>query len=111
MTATLLMDRTTLREQLESQIDKAEHILEPGVDGQVLLRGYESWDRRNRVLLENSFSKGSFLEATPLNDYLDFTGLVHGLIIPSQEERSSSFSDELRSDIGVKRGRLQDLVG
>ena len=108
MNVRLLISASQLRNRLDEAITQGSNLLEGGgqEDLAVLSAGYQTWDRRNQLILDSSFDVKGFFTSGPKTDYLDFRGLKYGVGLDMAE---SVTVDGVREDISTKMRRLSEL--
>ena len=107
MAATMRLPEAQVRTQIEEAVASAAKIESDGQDIAVVLSAYETWDKRNEILLERAFEKHGFLDTSPKDDYSSAIGLTYGF--------GPAFADDvtaegLVSDVRVKVGRLKQIL-
>lgn len=110
MNVRLLISASQLRNKLDEAIAQGTNLIESGGqdDLAVLTAGYQTWDRRNQLILDSSFDVKGFFTSGPKTDYLDFRGLNYGFGLESSE---SVTAEGVRGDISTKMQRLNELKG
>ncbi|NSX36521.1 nucleotide-binding protein [Pseudarthrobacter oxydans] len=105
MNVRLMVSPAQLRQKLNEAMTQGSNLLATDArdDLTVLSAGYQTWDKRNQLILEGSFETKSFFQAGPKADYLDFRGLSYGFGLDHVEGVST---EGLRSDIEKKIQRL-----
>ncbi|MFF2317750.1 TIR domain-containing protein [Arthrobacter sp. NPDC058097] len=105
MNARLMVSPPQLRQKLNEAMTQGSNLLATDArdDLTVLSAGYQTWDKRNQLILEGSFENKSFFQSGPKADYLDFRGLSYGFGLDHVEEVSP---EGLRNDIEKKIQRL-----
>jgi predicted nucleotide-binding protein len=108
MNVRLLVSASQLRNKLDEAITQGKNLMEN--DGRedlaVLSAGYQTWDRRNQLILDSSFDVKGFFTSGPKTDYLDFRGLNYAFGLDSSE---SITVEGIRGDVSTKMGRLSEL--
>lgn len=77
-----------------------------GEDVSILAAGYQTWDKRNQLILEAGFETKSFFTTGPKSDYADFRGLIYAMGLDAAETVTT---DGLRNDIARKIQRLRGI--
>lgn len=108
MNVRLLIPASQLRHKLDEALAHGKNLLEDHgqEDLAVLSAGYQTWDRRNQLILGSSFDVKGFFTSGPKNDYLDFRGLSYAFGLDSAESVSI---EGVRKDISIKMQRLSEL--
>jgi len=96
----------TLRAQLEQAIAAASDLQSPDGDVTVFSSAYQTWDKRNEIMLEQSFSADGWLDSTPKSDYANAFGLQYPLGVELADEVTV---EGLASDLASKVDRLQRI--
>lgn len=96
----------TIRVQLEQAIAVASDIQAPDGDVKVFSSAYQTWDKRNEIMLEQAFSADGWLDSTPKSEYANAFGLQYPLGIEFADEVTA---DGLASDLASKVDRLQRI--
>lgn len=108
MNVRLLISASQLRNKLDEAIAQGTNLIEKDGhdDLSVLTAGYQTWDRRNQLILESSFAVKGFLTSGPKTSYMDFRGLNYPFGVDSAV--SVTF-EGVREDISIKMQRLSEL--
>ncbi|PRB76641.1 hypothetical protein CQ012_06410 [Arthrobacter sp. MYb214] len=108
MNVRLQISASQLGTRLDEAIAQGKNLIESSGqdDIDVLSAGYQTWDRRNQLLLDASFHTKGFFTSGPKNDYLDFRGLNYAFGL---EVAESVTVDGVREDILTKLNRLNEL--
>lgn len=96
----------TLRVQLEQAIAAASDIRAPDGDVKVFSSAYQTWDKRNEIMLEQAFTADGWLDSTPKSEYANAFGLQYPLGIEFADEVTT---DGLAADLASKLDRLQRI--
>lgn len=105
MNARLLVSPSQIQQKLNEAMTQGSNLLATDArdDLTVLSAGYQTWDKRNQLILEGSFETKSFFQSGPKAEYLDFRGLTYGFGLDHVDDVST---EGLRSDIEKKIQRL-----
>lgn len=95
-----------LRIQLEQAIAAASDIQAPDGDVKVFSSAYQTWDKRNEIMLEQAFTADGWLDSTPKSEYVNAFGLQYPLGIEFADEVTT---DGLAADLASKLDRLQRI--
>lgn len=108
MNIQLSVSREQMRRKLNEAVAQGSNLLnvEPHEDLAILAAGYETWDKRNQLILEASFETKSFFTSGPKTDYVDFRGLAYPFGL---DHVDAVTVDGLRNDIEKKVLRLQSI--
>ena len=106
MATHLRVPADTLRAQLEQAIAAATDIQAPDSDVKVFSSAYQTWDKRNEIMLEQAFKADGWLDSTPKNEYANALGLQYPLGIEFADEVTA---EGLASDLNSKVERLQRI--
>lgn len=108
MTIVRRLPESQIRKQVEEAID-AGQALRGGTRDLALVRtAFETWDKRNGILLDRAFEKSGWLDSTPKDEYLSGFGLTYPL---GPEVADDVTVEGLLVDLDVKVERLQRLLG
>jgi hypothetical protein len=69
---------------------------------------FETWDKRNEIVLERAFEKTGWLDLTPKDEYASALGLTYPL---GTEGAENVTIDGLLTEVDAKMARLQRLLG
>lgn len=107
MSVSLKIDSALLTEKISEAIRRGEGLIaEPG-NLEVLKPAYQTWDKRNQIMLQGAFDAPGFLTASPANDYTSAFGLKY----PLGPDLAESVSvDGLLLDVQAKIQRLRSLL-
>lgn len=105
MNARLMVSPSQIRQKLAEAMTQGSNLLATDArdDLTVLSAGYQTWDKRNQLILEGGFETKSFFQSGPKAEYLDFRGLTYGFGLEHVEDVSI---EGLRRDIEKKIQRL-----
>lgn len=105
MNVQLSVSPEQMRRKLDEAIAQGANLLnvDPREDLTILSAGYETWDKRNQLILEASFETKSFFTSGPKTDYVDFRGLSYPFGLDHVEAVTV---EGLRNDIEKKVQRL-----
>jgi predicted nucleotide-binding protein len=95
-------------QHLDEALDQGTNLLtdSKGIDMDVLSAAYQSWDKRNQIVLESSFTTEGFLAIGPQDDYNNALGLTY----PMGPEYSADVTYEgLIDDVKKKMERLKEI--
>lgn len=96
----------TIRLQLEQAIAAASDIQAPDGDVKVFSSAYQTWDKRNEIMLEQAFTADGWLDTTPKNEYANAFGLEYPLGIEFADEVTT---EGLTADLASKLDRLRRI--
>lgn len=99
-----------VRQMVEEAVDSATALLDrhAAADTEILVAAYESWDKRNQILLDRAFRTTGFLASGPKNDYLFALGLEYPFGIAMAEPPIDV--EKLSKDISTKVNRLRTIL-
>lgn len=97
----------TLRAQLEQAIAAASDVQSSSEDVKVFSSAYQTWDKRNEIMLEQAFSADGWLDSTPKNTYTSAFGLEFPFGIDLADKVTA---EGLESDLVTKVERLQRIL-
>lgn len=107
MATTMRLPEAQVRTQLEEAISSADGIAAVSQNDSIVRTAYETWDKRNEIVLERAFEKHGFLDTSPKDDYCSALGLTYPFGPALSEEVTTQ---GLLADIQVKVGRLQQIL-
>lgn len=96
----------TLKAQLDEAIAAAAAVQGSGTDVQVFRSAYQTWDKRNEIMLEQAFKAGGWLDSTPKGTYANAFGLEYPF---GPELAQDVTTDGLTKDLTVKVERLAQI--
>jgi predicted nucleotide-binding protein len=108
MNARLRVSSPQLQQKLDEAINQGSNLLSHDTknDVAVLAAGYQTWDKRNQLILEASFETKSFFQSGPKTDYSDFRGLTYGFGLDHIDDVAM---EGIRNDIERKIQRLREI--
>lgn len=79
MSIQLVVPPSQMHRSLDEALAQGANLLtvNPEGDVSVLAAGYQTWDKRNQLILEAGFETKSFFTTGPKTDYVDFRGLSY----------------------------------
>lgn len=96
----------TLREQLAQVIAAARDLQASDDNVKVFASAYQTWDKRNEIMLEQAFAAEGWLASTPKNDYVNAVGLRYPFGVGMASEVTS---EGVAEDLSLKVERLQRI--
>lgn len=108
MTVSRRLPESQIRDQVMEAVAAGQALKDNAHDLAVLRTAFETWNKRNEILLERAFEKTGWLDSTPKDEYASAFGLTYPL---GPEVADDVTVDGLLSDIDVKIERLNRLLG
>lgn len=106
MTASLRVPEARVRQQLTEAIQASVGV-GSGEDLRLLRTAFQTWDKRNEILLDRAFEKQGFLDLSPKDEYASAVGLCY----PFGLELAGEITAEgILTDLDVKKSRLQQIL-
>lgn len=108
MTITRRLPESQIRTQVQEAIDTGTAIKDDANDLSVLRTAFDTWDKRNEIVLERAFEKNGWLDSTPEDEYVSAIGLTYPFGTEAVEEVTI---DGLLAEVDTKIVRLQRFLG
>lgn len=105
--AKLRLPAEQVRAQLLEALESAQEVAGSGQDVAVLRTAFETWDKRNEILLERAFKAEGFLGTSPKSDYMNAIGLEYPF---GPAMTSEVHIQGLEKDLGTKVARLRKIL-
>lgn len=96
----------SIRRQLDQAIAAASDIQAPDRDVKVFTSAYQTWDKRNEIMLEQAFTADGWLDSTPKSDYANAIGLKYPFGVDLAQEVTR---EDTEADLATKLERLRRI--
>lgn len=110
MKVRLLVPTSQVEASIDAAVEQGTNLLtqDSSADAPTLFAGYESWDKRNQLILDSSFDVQGVFTTSPKSDYVSIVGLK----MPFGAAPSEGLTVELiQGEIETKIRRLKSLKG
>ncbi|WP_190394450.1 TIR domain-containing protein [Nocardiopsis quinghaiensis] len=107
MTVKRRLPESQIRAQVQEAIEAGTALSKDTSDVTVFRTAFDTWDKRNEIVLESAFEKTGWLDSTPKDQYVSAIGLKFPLGTEGAEEVTIS---GLASDMETKIARLQRVL-
>jgi predicted nucleotide-binding protein len=107
VTVTRRLPESQIRAQVQEAIDAGTALKNDASDLPVVRTAFETWDKRNEIVLERAFEKTGWLDSTPKDAYASAFGLIYPL---GTEVAENVTIEGLLTDVDTKIARLQRVL-